>query len=192
MMRYIILALLLIFNKACNGQKKAQMERFDITNFKKKAVKGEHIYITEDKIKVRQWQSSSEVFIQESSGINSTELLYQEFYSDSGFLKLSGKEFHGFSIGLWKEFSRSGMITKEWNEDEGYEFTIEELDVKMKALGVNIRFLQSGVSVMKAKVGRPEYVVTYPVDDNPYEVRKLSIDGITGQTLTEEIVKIRH
>lgn len=192
-MKFFILSMLLILNYACNGQIGAQMERFDIANFKKKAIKGENVYITGDTIKVRQWQLSKDVFVQETSVINSTEMLYQEFYSDSGFLKLSGKTFHGFPIGIWKEFANNGALTKEIDKDKGYEFSINDLDKKMKALKVNIRFEQTGVTVMRADAGRPKYLVNYPVsDDSPFEVYRVMIDGITGETLSQEIVKIRH
>jgi hypothetical protein len=191
-MKYLVIAILLMFNNACKGQKREQMERFDISDFRKKAVNGTHTFVTDDKLKVRQWQSSQDVFIQETTAVNANETLYQEFYG-SGLLKLSGKEFHGFPIGIWREYAKNGSVSREWDEDENYTFTIEELDEKMKDLGVDIRFKRTGVSVTRTDAGPPIYYVTYPISPaSPYELYKLAIDGVSGKTIGQEVIKIRN
>ena len=120
-------------------------------------------------------------------------MLYQEFFAGSGNLKLSGREFHGFPIGVWTEYSKDGKTLDEWDEDKNYEFTIQALTDKMKDLGVDITFNRTGVTVTRTDIGKPIYYVTYPVSiASPNEVIELAIDGVTGKTLGQDTIKIKN
>ncbi|MCF0040066.1 hypothetical protein LXM24_08215 [Dyadobacter sp. CY399] len=169
------------------------MERLDILNFKKHAINGEYVFVTEDKMKIRQWRSSPESIIQESALVNSTETLYHEFDSQSGQIKITGKRFYGFPVGEWKQFSKDGSLLKSWNEDRNYDFNVEQLVAKVKELGFNLKISSPGVWVSRTRNGLPFYYVTYPVSaKSPYVVYKVKIDGKTGKILSQEEIKTRN
>lgn len=199
----LISALLVICTFACRGQlnhnnvnnqKQTSMEKFDIAEFNKKSNNGEYQFTLKDGSQVRQIENAaSQDYTVEMKNPPDPHSVLKLFYFKSGNLKAQGEKFYSFPIGKWMFYDESGLLIKETNWDSAYKFTIEDLDKKMRDMGINIMQMKPGVDVHRASVGNPLYIVSYPIDPtNIYDVYELKIDGISGKTVEKTIQQTRN
>ena len=194
----------LISTISCRGQLKnksitntntyGSMEKFDIARFKKNNVRGEFSYVLKDGNEVREIENvNSQDYTVETKSPLKPNVSLKLFYMQSGNLKATGEKFYAFPIGTWQYFSETGALTKETNWDSSYQFTLEDLSKKMLKSGIDIYKVTPGVSVHRASIGAPLYIVSYPINpENPYDVYELRIDGITGETKEKTVQQTRN
>lgn len=170
------------------------MEIFDTRLFELNHENGHYDFVTSDGINIRQWVTPPKHYVERAKRPGLPYETYKEFHFSNGCLKKSGELFYNFRIGIWKEFDESGKIIKEINEDEPYQFSIENLEVKMRELKVNIMNENSEVRVNRLILeNKPVYVITYPVNiiEPDYRI-KLLMDATYGKILEkEEFLQIR-
>jgi len=179
--------------KSQNNVKKDTMERFNKALFDQKKIDGHYEFTLDDGTIIKQWEEPSEYYAEQTIDPKSNFTVFKEFYFTSGILKLTGKEFYGFPVGIWKEFSEKGELIKEENEDAPFKFSIYDLHEKLKKMGIDIMKPGTGVSVARTVEPIPKYNVSHPIAPNDYSATKIMVfDGTDGKLITETIKKYKN
>lgn len=164
------------------------MEIFDEVKFNKNKIDGHYDFVLKDGTKVSQWETPPHYYVEQIEKVNSPYKTYKEFYYTTKYLKTGGEIFYNFPVGVWREYSEDGKILKEWDEEKPYQFSIDELSIKMKGMGVDIMRKQFAVVVTRTTNPTPAYTVSYPISPtNTDDLNIVIIDGVNGNVIAKTI-----
>lgn len=121
----------------------------------------------------------------------------QNIYAKSnGAIQSSIEIFYDFPIKIQKFYDGNGSVIKEINFDKPYQFSIDDLSLKIKN-EFNIDIMKDNKYVDVSRISLPEdselpqYKVSFPVDPNANtsygDKRVLVIDGKTGALISNNI-----
>lgn len=109
-------------------------------------------------------------------------------------LKREGQVFDRMPIGVHKFYDEKGNLIKETDFDRGFNFTINDLLVKVKKeLKINLNNDLKGIEIsrgMNKKYNIPVYNIFIPVktEDNSYPTKRhIIIEGTTGNIISDLI-----
>jgi hypothetical protein len=168
------------------------MERFDKIKFDANKVDGEYNFTLQNGLQVRQLKFGEDSYVEYSKYAGATKEMLKEYFASTLFLKTKGETFYGSRIGTWQEYDESGKLLKETDYDKPYKYSIAELNEDMKKMGLEIMKQHDDVTVSRNDEPEPQYIVSYPVTERPYELNILLIDGNTGKIIKKSIGHIKN
>jgi hypothetical protein len=182
-----------ITEKGSSQQINSIMEKFDKAAFEKNKSDGEYVFSLPGGKQVRQMENLNDrEYIQEVEDSVTPFSDVTVFYMDNGSLKIIGKRFYDFPVGIWTYFSVSGELEKEVDWDKEFKFTIEQLADTVKSFKINILERTKGVDVIRSTEEGPAYIVVYPVGPmKPYDYVNLVYDGTDGHFIEKEIRSVK-
>ncbi|RUS68359.1 hypothetical protein CUZ56_00850 [Saezia sanguinis] len=124
-------ALVLAFTVNSFAQE-ATMERFDIEAFKRNLIEHNGVFLLPDGTKIRQFEISEGGYIEDRIPPQSA-YTYRKLFNAQGQLMATTQEFYSFFVGTTKRYDGHGNVIKEESEDDGFEFSVEDLAAKMLA-----------------------------------------------------------
>ena len=166
-----------------------QMDTFNIGYFQKHQEAGHLLYRRPAGAKIEQWESKDKYYMEEETEPNSHYSTYSLYYYDTKTLQLRGRQFYKMKVSIWREYDRSGNVTAETDYEKPFRFSVEMLAKKMKKMQMDIMNPKSAVDVLRTETPKPAYIViaaASPTDN--VNKRILTIDGVSGATLTDNIV----
>jgi hypothetical protein len=114
--------------------------------------------------------------------------LYREFYVETESVKVIQHEWYGMSVGIRREYDKSGALITETDIEKSYPFSLPELLSALSDRGVDIlRKSEDGSidgSVSRTTNPIPSYIVSYT--NNETMRHTVVFDGSTGAVIHEE------
>lgn len=171
------------------AQETINVEKFDIRNFNDRVAAGTTTFTLENGDKVQQFTGSEGKGYVERITRDDTPYGIVRVYHPNGFLHIQGKEFYGFPIGVYREYSETGKLIKETNYDEPYKFSVDDMAKKMKEeYNIDIMTPKAGTTVTRYKKSPfPEYQIFTP-KENYYLYDVYTINAVSGEGISIKIV----
>lgn len=167
------------------------MDVFDQRRFDQYKTANHCLHRLNDGTEIEQWESPGESYLEITRKGLTNYSIYRMFYHDNKKLMRKGEQFQNIPIGVWRSYSKTGVITEEVDHDKGFKITIADLDrVISKEFSRDIMLRGTGVGVLRQASPKPIYVVTYqdvPGDDAA--IRFVEVDGVTGEVLSQMVKK---
>jgi len=194
MIKYILIILLFLFLESCfkplvmteNYQVKKEDLFFDSKGFEKRSGnKSARIeYQLDDSLHIVDSQWNTGVYSSDVTKVGSPYTVSKIYYPN---LKLKSicLLFDGALIGNSYEYDENGTLSKQYNNDDGYLFSITDLISLFKTkYSIDLTNKKTDCRLDKANKGqKPAYGVTiYP---SPEYSIYFKVDGITGQIIKE-------
>jgi hypothetical protein len=142
------------------------MKKFDVETFTKHKAGIRHQFETEEAFVL---QVEGQYYFREQ--IENKKTPFGEriaYYKDTRTVLVYRRVFHGFPVGMTREYDREGNITKETNEDEPYLFSLDDLRAKIqREYKIDIFVKTLAVDVSRSTTILPQYRVVIPMEGYP-------------------------
>ena len=119
---------------------------------------------------------------------------YETYDKQTLKIKRYGKQFKGIYVGIHKFYDEKGNIEKIINFDDGFDFTVDDLILKMSN-EFNTDIINSKDIDVARGTGKPymipTYNITFPVFDEN-KIRTIILDGVTGEVLEDKIDSLKE
>ncbi len=178
-----------------NNTTPPKMATLDNKSFDEIQVNGVANFILSNGNSVKQF-TAGDTYVEDIK-LKDTPFKTQNIYAKySGAIQSSIEIFYDFPIGIQKFYDGNGSVTKEIDFDKPYQFSIDDLALKIKnEFNIDIMKDNKYVDVSRTLLPHdsepPEYEVSFPVDPNVDllygDKRVLVIDGNTGVIISNTI-----
>lgn len=176
-------------NQEHNNIKDRNMEKFNITEFRKKETKMNVSYLEENSDTIIETIELNDIFQRNVSVKESPYHTKKAYYKSNYHLKAESTYFYNIPIGITKKYDEKGNPLEkiDWAEREKRIFSIEQLIEKMKS-EFDIDLLDpkdKGVSCS----GNPlAYSIGIHPKNSHSSFRLIKIDAKTGELISDEIL----
>ncbi len=183
---YMLISILFTNCKAQETNKqinKQTMKTFDIKNFNKNRNGNEYTFVTENGVKVTQYEWEDE-YEDVRKNKNSYIEQYKSFYKN-GKIKMEVKRFpNNFLVGVMKEYDEQGNLIKETDYDAPYKFTWEDILAFIEKRNIDMNAYGFYISRGTSEKGTA-WSITYNKSEKDMLLGVIIIDGMTGKIIKE-------
>ena len=207
-MKKAILFLALLFSlNSCKGQeenkqkvinnksiKNNNMEHFDIEKYKDWEVDTTYIAFGEDQYYKKNDRRVSvsfggeyDIIVNETD--NTPYKTYKRFSKKTKSLLDIGKSFYDVDIEAWKYYDETGSLINEINEDTLYKLSVEDIiKIAKQEYNIDLMDISMRYKVSRNDSGLPQYFIHIPKPNSEGIYRIISIDALTGKTVSDDIL----
>lgn len=175
-----------------NNLNNYKMNKFDIEKFKSQKVNINEKYTEVYNDTIIEVAEYADRFIKNTRGVNSP-IENRKVYDKKNYSLIAEVNyFHKFPVGISRKYDSEGQIIEEKNQDEKYDFSVDELINKMKnEFNIDLRkFDDVGVD---RRYEEPDYIYVIILPSNKLinSVREIKINGANGNLISDSIVILK-
>ncbi len=191
--------LIALFALSCNSGTKNitsnknnnNMEKFNIEEFRAKKVQINQMYSEVKNDSIIETAEFDDSFVKYAKSLNNPLQNRKVYNKETYSIMAEANYFFKFPVGISKKYNDKGEVIETKNWEENYKFSVDNLMNKMESeFKIDLATIKDVGVDRRFESEKYIYFVMIPTHDLVGSMREIKIDGNTGNTISDEIIRL--